>query len=68
MICGYRSKKDDFLYKEEFELLESQGKLILFTAFSRDKSEKEYVQHVIQRNGQLFWSLIQQKAVIYVSG
>jgi sulfite reductase alpha subunit-like flavoprotein len=41
----------------------------LFVAFSRDQEKKHYVQHEIEKNGELMWKLIEQeKAVFIVSG
>lgn len=68
LICGFRNKDRDFLYRKEFETLQSEGKVKLFTAFSRDQESKVYVQNIIESNGEFIWNLVKQKAVIYVSG
>lgn len=43
-------------------------KLIIFNAFSRETSQKVYVQHLIQQNAKLVNDLLLQKANFYVCG
>ena len=43
-------------------------KLIIFNAFSREQSEKIYVQHLLKQNGKLVNDLLQKKANFYVCG
>jgi len=60
LFFGCRRRDEDFLYENEFaELfatLGGDGKLI--TAFSREQSQKVYVQHKIHENGSHLWHLI----------
>ena len=66
---GCRHAAKDFLYKAEWESLVASGALTrLLVAFSRDQPAKHYVQHVIQENSALVWSLLAKGASIYVSG
>ena len=43
-------------------------KLTIFNAFSREQSEKVYVQHLLKQNGKLVNELLQKKANFYVCG
>lgn len=60
LFFGCRKRDEDFLYQNEFtELfatLGESGKLI--TAFSREQSQKVYVQHKFHENGSHIWHLI----------
>ena len=40
----------------------------MFTAFSREQSQKVYVQHQLKQNAKLVNELLQQKANFYVCG
>ena len=42
--------------------------LIIFNAFSREKKEKVYVQHLLRENGKLVNDLLLQKSNFYVCG
>ena len=48
VIFGCRYESKDFLYKDYLKDLDSKNKIKLFTAFSRDTTEKIYVQHILQ--------------------
>ncbi|KAI8365913.1 NADPH-dependent cytochrome P450 oxidoreductase [Radiomyces spectabilis] len=70
LFYGCRHSQEDFLYADEwpglFNTLGENSHLI--TAFSRDSSEKVYVQHRLQEHGEEVWALLQQNAYIYVCG
>merc|ERR1719489_66482 len=67
VFFGCRNKDKDFYFEEEWKQL-SEG-VELFTAFSRDQSDKVYVQHLIKQQAQLLWDFIENKnASIYVVG
>ncbi|XP_065917009.1 NADPH-dependent diflavin oxidoreductase 1-like isoform X2 [Dysidea avara] len=69
MFFGCRSKSADFFFEHEWSLLCTKECLKLFTAFSRDKEHKHYVQHDIVNNGKLVSDfIINQKACVYVAG
>jgi sulfite reductase (NADPH) flavoprotein alpha-component len=68
LFFGERNKASDYYYEEYFTHLECAGKLRLSTAFSRDQSEKIYVQHRLLEESQDIWAWINQGAVIYVCG
>eukprot|EP00056_Hartaetosiga_gracilis_P004650 m.77020 g.77020 ORF g.77020 m.77020 type:complete len:572 (-) comp11898_c0_seq2:340-2055(-) len=67
-VFGNRNVDCDFFYKDEWKMLEEDGKVKLFTAFSRDQEEKIYVQHVIAENGAFFYEKLQNNAHILLSG
>ncbi|ODQ54393.1 NADPH-dependent FMN and FAD containing oxidoreductase-like protein [Saitoella complicata NRRL Y-17804] len=49
LIFGNREREKDFLMRAEWEEYEAKGQLSLALAFSRDTTEKFYVQHVLRR-------------------
>lgn len=66
---GCRHQEKDYLHKEDWEELVSQGILQVFDpAFSRDQKQKIYVQHKIKQHSKVLWEYIQKGAFIYVSG
>ena len=65
---GCRHRDVDFLYREELQNMEREGKLTLRVAFSREQREKIYVQHLILQDASFLWGLIQEGAHIYVCG
>jgi NADPH-ferrihemoprotein reductase len=57
------------LYPEELEEYERNGTLTkLNLAFSRDQEEKIYVTHLLKRDANMIWNLIQEGGHIYVCG
>ncbi|KAL4660537.1 NADPH-cytochrome P450 reductase isoform X1 [Arapaima gigas] len=70
LYYGCRHQNEDFLYQEELEEYERTGVLTqLNVAFSRDQNHKVYVQHLLKRNKEHLWNLINsQNAHIYVCG
>jgi sulfite reductase (NADPH) flavoprotein alpha-component len=68
LFFGERSSASDFYYKEEFLEAQKNGYLKLSLAFSRDQSEKIYVQHLMQHESVQFMEWVQQGAIIYVCG
>lgn len=61
LYFGCRNEAGDFLYREEWEGLQSSGALgSLVTAFSRDQERKVYVTHRLRENGAQVWQLLQQ--------
>jgi sulfite reductase (NADPH) flavoprotein alpha-component len=69
LFFGDRNQSTDFLYKEEFERYHAKGKLTRINlAFSRDQSEKIYVQHRMMENGAELFAWLNDGATFYVCG
>lgn len=70
LFFGDRHAESDFLYQHELEnYLESGTLSRLSTAFSRDQSEKIYVQHRMMENSkELFRWINERDAEIYICG
>ncbi|KAG2190023.1 hypothetical protein INT46_002594 [Mucor plumbeus] len=70
LYFGCRNSAEDFLYEEEwsdlFETLGESSRII--TAFSRETSQKVYVQHRLMENGSEMWDLLEKGAYVYVCG
>ena len=69
LFFGDQCQAHDFLYREELEAMLAGGTLTrLDTAFSRDQSEKIYVQHRMLENAGEFWTWLEGGAHVYVCG
>ncbi|XP_028408257.1 NADPH-dependent diflavin oxidoreductase 1-like isoform X2 [Dendronephthya gigantea] len=69
LFFGSRSKCKDFFFEEEWLPLQNNGRLILFTAFSRDQENKIYVQDRLKENSSFVWELIdRQQAWCFLAG
>jgi NADPH-ferrihemoprotein reductase len=69
LFFGCRGRDEDFIYREEFEGALGDGLLdALHTAFSRERAEKVYVQHLVEREGAAMWALLQRGAHVFVCG
>uniref|UniRef100_UPI0028AF5A62 diflavin oxidoreductase n=1 Tax=Corynebacterium variabile TaxID=1727 RepID=UPI0028AF5A62 len=69
LFYGERHEATDFLYREELNGLRSDGTLTrLSTAFSRDTSERVYVQDRMRRHARELWEWIGRGAHLYVCG
>jgi sulfite reductase (NADPH) flavoprotein alpha-component len=69
LIFGNPHFRSDFLYQLEWQQALKQRRLHRFDlAFSRDQSEKVYVQHAIRRAGRELHAWIENGAYIYVCG
>ncbi len=69
LIFGEWFEKTTFFYEEEFAAWQESGLLArLDTAFSRDQSEKVYVQHRLQQAGAEVWEWLEGGAYFYVCG
>ena len=69
LFFGERSAATDYLYREELESMQADGHLThLDTAFSRDSSEKIYVQDRMMEQAPRFWKWLEDGAIIYVCG
>ena len=61
MFFGSRSRYKDYFFEDEWVPLQTDGRLTLFTAFSRDQEDKIYVQHRLKQNRALLWDLIDRR-------
>ncbi|XP_043268073.1 NADPH-dependent diflavin oxidoreductase 1 [Venturia canescens] len=68
LFFGCRNKHKDYHCRKDFESIRKNNDLRVFCAFSRDQEEKIYVQHVIQKERQLCWELLERGGSIYLSG
>ncbi|WP_292783125.1 bifunctional nitrate reductase/sulfite reductase flavoprotein subunit alpha [Methylophilus sp. UBA6697] len=69
LFFGEQHAATDFYYHEELQALQQAGVLHrLDTAFSRDQSEKIYVQHRMLEQGEMLWQWLQQGAHFCVCG
>ncbi|XP_038669660.1 NADPH--cytochrome P450 reductase-like isoform X2 [Scyliorhinus canicula] len=70
LYYGCRHKNEDYLYQEELAQFEKDSVLTqLNVAYSRDQAEKVYVQHLLKKNKEHLWNLIQKEgAHIYICG
>lgn len=69
LFFGDQHAREDFLYREELESLQTKGILTrLHTAFSRDQAQKIYVQHRMLENAAEIWRWLEEGAHFYVCG
>ena len=69
LFFGDQRSATDFLYREELEGLVKDGTLHrLDTAFSRDQTEKVYVQQRMVENAAELFALLEQGGHFYVCG
>jgi len=69
LIFGEQHRATDFLYGDELLDYQKKGKLArLDLAFSRDQTEKVYVQHRMLENARQLWDWLQNGAYFYVCG
>jgi len=69
LFFGCRWSDHDYLYKDELRSFQNSNYIShLFTSFSRDTSNKQYVQQNIEKNSELINSLLDQNASIYICG
>lgn len=68
LFFGERNRATDFFYADELNAWTASRHLRLDVAFSRDQSEKLYVQHKMQENSKDLWAWLQEGAYFYVCG
>ncbi len=69
LYFGHQRSDYDFFYKDELVAMRSSGLLTRLTlAWSRDGSEKIYVQHRMRDDGRDLWAWLERGAHIYVCG
>lgn len=68
LYFGCRRSDQDYLYGPQLQQWADEGRLTLFTAFSRQQAQKVYVQDRLRESGKLVWQLLQEGAHLYVCG
>jgi sulfite reductase (NADPH) flavoprotein alpha-component len=69
LFFGDQRRACDFLYEEEFTGYQRDGLLSrLDIAFSRDQTERIYVQHRMRERSAELWSWLQDGAHLYICG
>ncbi len=68
LFFGERNRQTDFFYEPFWADLVAQNKLQLDLAFSRDQSEKVYVQHKMHENKAALWRSLEEGAYFYICG
>ncbi|KAL0048513.1 hypothetical protein WJX82_004898 [Trebouxia sp. C0006] len=68
LYFGCRHSDQDYLYGPQLQQWADEGRLTLFTAFSRQQAQKVYVQDRLRESGKLVWQLLQEGAHFYVCG
>jgi sulfite reductase (NADPH) flavoprotein alpha-component len=68
LFFGETHQACSFLFSDYLQRCQKVGQLDLFTAFSRDQAEKNYVQDVMQQQAENLWKQIEQGAIIYICG
>jgi sulfite reductase (NADPH) flavoprotein alpha-component len=68
LFFGEQRRLQDFFYEDQFMNWVSDGFLRLDTAFSRDQTEKIYVQHRLEQNSKDVWRWLEEGADFFVCG
>lgn len=69
LVFGEQRAASDFYYRDELEALRRNGILHrLSTAFSRDQTQKIYVQNKLHEEAAQLWAWLQDGAYVYVCG
>lgn len=69
LFFGEQRRAANFYHEKEFAEYSASGLLTRFdTAFSRDQSQKIYVQHRLREVGREIWSWLQDGAYLYLCG
>ena len=69
LFFGDQKSSTDFLYREQIERFQQDGLLTrLDAAWSRDQSDKVYVQHRMLEHAKEVWDWLEQGGAFYVCG
>ena len=67
LYFGCRNEAKDFYYRQQWEDLVKEGRLLVRAAFSRDQDRKVYVTHRLREDAPQLWNLLQQVGNMRVS-
>ena len=69
LFFGCRKSTEDYIYQEELEGYRDGGVLSdLHVAFSREQTQKIYVQHLLEEQGKAMYELLEKQGFFYVCG
>lgn len=68
IFFGEWNRATDFFYEEEWNTIADAIHLKIDCAFSRDQSEKVYVQHYMKKHSKELFEWLEKGAVLYVCG
>lgn len=69
LFYGCRNSTADFFFRDEWEKLEQEMPLQVFTAFSRDQKPKIYVQDLIKEHAKLVVKILHEEdGTVYICG
>ncbi|MUL75521.1 bifunctional nitrate reductase/sulfite reductase flavoprotein subunit alpha [Mycolicibacterium sp. CBMA 226] len=69
LFFGDQHRAENYYYQDELEAFAADGLLTrLDTAFSRDQSQRVYVQHRMREHGEILWRWLEDGAHFYVCG
>lgn len=68
LFFGETHRETSFLFEEALMDWQTQQKLTLFTAFSRDQSQKIYIQDILAQQKERIFSLVQSGGIVYICG
>ena len=69
LFFGNRNEQADFFFRDEWDELAKQVPIAVFPTFSRDQTQKIYVQDRLRQEGRAVWDTIdQQQGLVYVCG
>lgn len=68
LFFGERQEKEDYFYKEYWNQLETEHKLKISLAFSRDQEHKIYVWHRMLEQAEELYQWLERGAYVFVCG
>ena len=69
LFFGCRQKEADYFFEPDWEKLQDDLPLRVFTAFSRDQKQKIYVQDLVKEQSELIYRLLyESEGIVYVCG
>jgi NADPH-ferrihemoprotein reductase len=70
LFNGIRSRRLDYIYREEIEEFAAQGVLdhVRIAASREQPARREYVQDLIRQEGALVWRLVAAGSCVYICG